>query len=59
MKTIGRFVSGSLGHCKAADLTVSGGALGKAITGPTGAVVLLSLCSHLSAQLDLSELHPF
>lgn len=53
MKTIGHFVSGSLGHCKAADLTVSGGALGKGIAGPTGAVVLLS------AQLDLSGLHPF
>lgn len=41
------------------DLPVSGGALEIAIAGPTGAVLLLSFSSHLSAQVDLSGLHPF
>lgn len=59
MKTVGRFVDGSFGHYKAADLTVSRGTQGIAIAGPTRAVLLLSLYCHFSAQLDLSGLHPF
>lgn len=51
-------VAYGFGHCKATDLTVSGGALGRAIAGPTKAVCCSKFIVTLSVLLDLSGLHP-